>query len=144
VDAIERALHRLKLAYGAGQVSTDTLEVRTALVLAGNTDDAIWDLPRRWFAPSPPVRALVAGRQEWPLSEKGRWVLGRALDADILIGSDDAVSRRHAEIAVRAGVCQIRDLDSCNGTLLNGRPVERARLRRGDVLVIGETELRVR
>jgi hypothetical protein len=144
VDAIERALHRLKFAYGAGQVSTDTLEVRTALALSGQTDEAIWDLPRRWFAPAPPVRALVAGRQEWPLSEKGRWVLGRALDADILIGSDDAVSRRHAEIAVRAGVCQIRDLDSCNGTLLNGRLVDRARLKRGDVIVIGETELRVR
>ena len=78
------------------------------------------------------------------LGEKGRWVLGRALDADILIGSDDAVSRRHAEIAVRAGVCQIRDLDSCNGTLLNGRPIDRARLKRGDIVVIGETELRVR
>jgi pSer/pThr/pTyr-binding forkhead associated (FHA) protein len=104
----------------------------------------MWVLPRRWLARAPPVRALVAGRQEWPLGEKGRWVLGRGLDADILIGSDDAVSRRHAEIAVRAGVCQIRDLDSCNGTLLNGRFVERARLKRGDLLVIGETELRVR
>jgi hypothetical protein len=144
VDAIERALHRLKDAYGAGQVSTDTLEVRTALALSGRPEDAIWDLPRRWFKPAPGVRGLVMDRQEWPLGEKGRWIVGRALDADILIGDDDAISRRHAEIAVRAGVCQIRDLDSCNGTLLNGRPVERARLRRGDIVVLGETELRVR
>ena len=71
-------------------------------------------------------------------------MIGRALDADILLGGDDAISRRHAEIAVRAGICQVRDLDSCNGTLLNGRFVERARLSRGDVLVIGETEIRVR
>ena len=144
MDAIERALHRLKYAYGAGQVSTDTLELRTALALTGRTDDAIWDLPRRWLKPAPPVRAIVMDRQEWPLTEKGRWVVGRALDADILIGSDDAVSRHHAEIAVRAGVCQIRDLGSCNGTLLNGRCVERARLKRGDLIVIGETELWVR
>jgi hypothetical protein len=144
VDAIERALHRLKYAYGAGQVSTETLEVRTALALSGRTEDAIWDLPRRWFKPAAPVRALVMDRQEWSLTERGRWVLGRALDADILIGDDDAISRRHAEIAVRAGVCQIRDLDSCNGTLLNGRFVERARLQRGDVVLLGETELRVR
>jgi pSer/pThr/pTyr-binding forkhead associated (FHA) protein len=54
------------------------------------------------------------------------------------------VSRAHAEIAVRAGLCLVRDLDSCNGTLLNGRPVRRARLRRGDVLRLGETEIRVR
>jgi hypothetical protein len=144
VDSVQRALHRLKYAYGAGQVSTDTLEVRTALALAGRPEDAIWDLPKRWFKPAPPVRGVVAGRQEWPLTEKGRWVVGRALDADILIGDDDAISRRHAEIAVRAGVCHVRDLGSCNGTLLNGRLVEHARVRRGDVLLLGETELRVR
>ena len=144
MDAIERALSRLRDAYGAGVVSTETLEVRTALALAGRTDDAIWDLPRRWLKPAPPVRAIVMDRQEWPLAEKGRWVLGRALDADILIGDDDAISRRHAEIAVRAGVCHVRDLGSCNGTLLNGRLVDRARLRRGDFLLLGETELRVR
>ena len=34
--------------------------------------------------------------------------------------------------------------NSCNGTLLNGRLVRRARLRRGDVLVLGETVVRVR
>jgi len=71
-------------------------------------------------------------------------VLGRASDADVHLDGDDALSRRHAEIAVRAGLCLIRDLDSCNGTLLNGRPVRRARLRRGDVLVLGETVVRVR
>ena len=66
MDATERALRRLKLAYGAGQVSTDTLEVRAALALAGRTDDAIWDLPRRWFRPAPPIRALVAGDRVRP------------------------------------------------------------------------------
>jgi pSer/pThr/pTyr-binding forkhead associated (FHA) protein len=71
-------------------------------------------------------------------------VLGRASDADVHLDGDDALSRSHAEIAVRAGLCLIRDLDSCNGTLLNGRPVRRARLRRGDVLVLGETVVRVR
>jgi pSer/pThr/pTyr-binding forkhead associated (FHA) protein len=41
-------------------------------------------------------------------------------------------------------LCLVRDLDSCNGTLVNGREVRRARLRRGDLLVLGETEIRVR
>ena len=88
-----------------------------------------------------------AGRRrthEWPLSERGRWVLGRSSDCDVDLDHDDAVSRRHAEIAVRAGKCLVRDLGSCNGTLLNGAFVERARLRRGDVLLLGETEIRVR
>jgi hypothetical protein len=144
VNASQRALNRLRDAYGAGVLSTDTLEARTALALAGEVEDAIWDLPRRWFARAAPVRALVCGRQEWPLAEKGRWVLGRDLECDVLIGGDDSVSRRHAEIAVRAGVCLVRDLGSCNGTLLNGGFVDRARVRRGDILTLGETEIRVR
>jgi hypothetical protein len=144
VDLAERALRRLRDAYGAGHVSTATLELRAALALDGRIEDAIWDLPRLRRKPSDAVRALVAGRQEWPLADKGRWVLGRAPGCDVVLGGDDAVSRRHAEIAVRAGECRIRDLGSCNGTLLNGRFVERARLRRGDVLILGETEVAVR
>ena len=140
----ERALRALRDAYGAGHLSTATLEARAEWVLGGRVDDALWDLPKRWWRPAPPVRSLVAGEHEWPLADRGRWVLGRATDADVVLDGDDAVSRRHAEIAVRAGLCLVRDLDSCNGTLLNGRFVRRARLRRGDVLVLGETEVRVR
>ena len=140
----ERALRALRDAYGAGHLSTATLEARAEWVLGGRVDDALWDLPKRWWRPAPPVRGIVAGEHEWPLADCGRWVLGRAAEADVVLGDDDAISRRHAEIAVRAGLCLIRDLDSCNGTLLNGRLVRRARLRRGDVLVLGETEVRVR
>jgi hypothetical protein len=143
VDALERALRRLRDAYGAGDVSMATLEVRTAAALSGHIEDAVWDLPR-WPRRGPAVRSLVAGMAEWPLTEKGRWVLGRASSCDVVLDADDAISRRHCEIAVRAGECRVRDLDSCNGTLLNGRPVARARLRRGDVLLLGETEVRVR
>ena len=144
MDAPERALRRLRDAYGAGQVSTDTLEVRASLVLRGQVEDAIWDLPRWRPLKREPVHAVVVDRHEWPLAEKGRWVIGRGSDCDVLLPSDDAVSRRHAEIAVRAGICLVRDLGSCNGTLLNGRRVTRARLRPGDVLELGETELRIR
>ena len=142
MDAPERALRRLRDAYGAGHVSTATLEARAADVLKGHIEDAIWDLPRR-RRQAAPVRSLVAGDREWPLAERGRWLLGRSSECDVLI-DDDAVSRRHAEIAVRAGECRIRDLDSCNGTLLNGRLIEQANLRRGDILVVGETTMRVR
>jgi predicted component of type VI protein secretion system len=52
---------------------------------------------------------------------------------------------RDAEIALRGGVCVIRDLGSSNGTWVNGRPIRsRARLRRGDELRLGETVIRVR
>jgi predicted component of type VI protein secretion system len=124
-------------------VSTATLEARAALALDGRVEDAIWDLPKLRLRREP-VRALVAGDREWPLSEKGRWVLGRGSACDVRLDRDDSISRRHAEIAVRAGQCLVRDLGSCNGTLLNGRFVQRARLRRGDILLLGETEIRLR
>ena len=140
----ERALRVLRDAYGAGHLSTATLENRAEWILAGRVDDALWDLPKRWWRPAPAVRSLVVGEREWSLGDKGRWVIGRGSRADFVLADDDAVSRTHAEIAVRAGLCLIRDLDSCNGTLVNGRPIRRARLRRGDVLRLGETEIRVR
>jgi hypothetical protein len=144
VQTPDRALRALRDAYGAGHVSTSTLESRAEWVLGGRVEDAVWDLPKRWWRPAPPVRSLVAGELEFALSERGRWVLGRGSECDLTLGDDDTVSRRHAEIAVRAGLCLVRDLDSCNGTLLNGREIRRARLRRGDLLVLGETEIRVR
>jgi hypothetical protein len=145
VQTPERALRLLRDAYGAGHVTTATLEARAEAVLGGRVEDAIWDLPRRWRPrlAATPVRSLVAGDLEWPLAERGRWVVGRGSGCDFVL-ADDAVSRRHAEIAVRAGECLVRDLGSCNGTFVNGRLVERARLRRGDVVVLGETEVRVR
>ena len=74
-----------------------------------------------------------------PSAAAGRSAAPRT--ATSTLAADDAVSRQHAEIAVRAGICLVRDLGSANGTLLNGRFVTRARLRRGDVLELGETEL---
>jgi FHA domain-containing protein len=152
VQPSERALEQLRDAYGAGHLSTATLEARAEWVLGGRVDDALWDLPpaRPWTAsggrwrPAAPVRSLVAGRAELDLSGRGRWVIGRGSACDLVLEEDDAVSREHAEIAVRAGLCLVRDLDSCNGTLVNGRLVRRARLRRGDLLLLGETEVRVR
>ena len=142
----ERALRLLRDAYGAGHLSTATLEARAEWVLGGGyVEDAVWDLPaKRWWRPAAPVRGLVAGETEWALADRGRWVIGRMPSCDFALTGDDAISRTHAEIAVRAGLCLVRDLDSCNGTLVNGRPVHRARLRRGDVLLVGETEIRVR
>src|SRR3954467_14422545 len=59
VDASRRALNRLRDAYAAGVVSTDTLEVRTGRLLAGDIVEAVWALPRRWFPHAPEIRVGV-------------------------------------------------------------------------------------
>jgi hypothetical protein len=133
-------LAQLRNAYAAGHVSTSTLEERIALALTGDAEGAVWDLPR-WWHRRRAARALVIEGAEWPVQTNA--CIGRSSTCDLVLG-DDTVSRRHAEIALRGGVCVIRDLGSSNGTWVNGRPIHRARLRRGDELQLGETFIRVR
>lgn len=57
---------------------------------------------------------------------------------------DPRVSRRHAELRVdEAGICQIRDLGSHNGTFVNGARIDRAALHPNDVVRIGDVLLHV-
>ena len=69
--------------------------------------------------------------------------LGRALEADIRV-NDAKASRLHASISTEAdpdsgeNVFRIRDLDSTNGTLINGRAITEASLRHGDKILIGD------
>ncbi|HEY7255830.1 MAG TPA: FHA domain-containing protein [Solirubrobacterales bacterium] len=77
-----------------------------------------------------------------PLPE-GRTVIGRDPDADLWI-EDEAVSWNHLEIENRGGVLMATDLDSRNGTALNGEPLDRPRrLRNGDALMIGGRRLEI-
>src|SRR5690606_27315446 len=54
---------------------------------------------------------------------------------------DDLVSVEHAEVLARDGRFELRDLDSTNGTYLNGARVARATLSEGDIVHVGVTEL---
>jgi hypothetical protein len=62
--------------------------------------------------------------------------IGRALDNDVIIDSAE-VSRHHARIEVRGSEYYIIDLDSTNGTAVNGRPASNTRLNHGDKLTFG-------
>jgi len=69
--------------------------------------------------------------------------VGRDPEAAICI-DDEAVSWHHLEIEGRGGVLMATDLDSRNGTALNGERLERPRrLRDGDVLTIADYRLEV-
>jgi predicted component of type VI protein secretion system len=73
----------------------------------------------------------------------GRTVVGRSPEADLPL-EDDAVSWNHLEIEVRGQVLMANDLDSRNGTALNGEPLDRPRrLRDGDTLIVGGHRLEV-
>jgi pSer/pThr/pTyr-binding forkhead associated (FHA) protein/subtilisin family serine protease len=67
--------------------------------------------------------------------------IGRSSDNDIRL-SDNLASRRHAQIQRQVSEFVITDLDSTNGTFVNGRPVREQLLRDGDEIRIGNTRIR--
>ncbi|MCL4078259.1 DUF3662 and FHA domain-containing protein [Coriobacteriia bacterium Es71-Z0120] len=109
------------------------------------------------------VAASLAPHEEAPAHEKPRCAPGLAtvtvddfdhdivLDGEqVLVGRlkecqiqlDDAnVSRRHAAFIRLPDGWAIEDLDSTNGTRVNGRSVSRARLHDGDVIEVGLSRL---
>ena len=68
--------------------------------------------------------------------------IGRAPDNDIVV-SDLSVSRYHAELRRTANAYQIVDLDSYNGTFVNGQQVGSAPLTEGDIVGIGPSTFRL-
>ena len=69
--------------------------------------------------------------------------LGRARRADFIVDAA-LVSRIHCRLAAGAGEIEAVDLQSTNGTYVNGRRIERGTLKHGDRLRIGAVELVVR
>ena len=69
--------------------------------------------------------------------------IGRGGQNDIAIRSDEYASARHARFEPRQDGVWVQDLGSTNGTYLNGARLDRPRrLTEGDVVRIGETDLR--
>jgi pSer/pThr/pTyr-binding forkhead associated (FHA) protein len=70
--------------------------------------------------------------------------VGRGGQNDLVLEGDEFASARHARIEVRGDGAWVQDLESTNGTYVNGSRVAGAqRLDAGDVLRVGETDLLV-
>lgn len=75
------------------------------------------------------------------LPDSGAWIIGRVADSGLAI-DDASVSRRHARLFFSDGEVRIADLDSYNGTRVNGIPVVgTSLLTPGDVISVGEVTL---
>ena len=77
---------------------------------------------------------------EYPL-DKERIVLGRKADNDIQV-DNLAVSGQHAAIITILSDSFLEDLESTNGTYVNGKLVKKHALKNGDVITIGKHELK--
>jgi pSer/pThr/pTyr-binding forkhead associated (FHA) protein len=68
--------------------------------------------------------------------------IGRATGADFIVDAG-MVSRVHCRLTATPSTVEVMDLDSTNGTYVNGLRVERASLKGGDELGIGRVTFRV-
>ena len=68
--------------------------------------------------------------------------VGRATRADFIMDAP-LVSRVHCRLTAGAAELEVLDLESTNGTFVNGERVERAMLKGGDRLGVGRVELTV-
>ena len=69
--------------------------------------------------------------------------IGRGLDNELVV-SDLSVSRHHAELRqLQDGRYEIVDLDSHNGTYLNGQPIDRRLLGPQDIIGVGHSTFRL-
>jgi hypothetical protein len=73
---------------------------------------------------------------------EGFTIVGRAPASDVVI-DDPSVSRFHARVEVSGRRVDVRDLDSTNGTRVNGRKMKASPLEAGDRIHFGSVEARI-
>ena len=89
---------------------------------------------------NPKITVMVDGKpgQVYALG-MGTTSIGRSPDNDIHI-PEERVSRKHAQIAFGPGGYAIYDLNSENGTYVNGNRIREHFLMDGDLVLIGTTQ----
>jgi hypothetical protein len=161
-DHRRRMALTLNAAYGDGLLSEKTFAYRLDLLLRSSVVDPgslVGDLtfraPRRRLSRGflGSVRGAV-GRHSEPddspavllaldwTGARTELLVGRHQGCDVVL-DDPSVSRRHALLRFRDGHWILRDLESTNGSLVNGEPVIRCQLRPGDHLMLGDESLLV-
>jgi pSer/pThr/pTyr-binding forkhead associated (FHA) protein len=77
------------------------------------------------------------------LSEGAIRTIGRAPRADFIVDAA-LVSRLHCRVtATSKDILELEDLESTNGTFVNGRKVSRTELKEGDEIGVGRVKIRV-
>jgi pSer/pThr/pTyr-binding forkhead associated (FHA) protein len=84
--------------------------------------------------------AVATGKQIRVRHHKA--ILGRSSACHIIVRAAD-VSKEHCQILVEPDRVLVEDLGSANGTYVNDRPVQQARLRDGDRLRVADHEFDV-
>ena len=82
------------------------------------------------------------GRAVFRLPSGSVKTIGRSTGAEFILDAP-LVSRLHCQLSATNEAVQVKDLDSTNGTFVNGERITSATLRAGDVLKVGRVDLRI-
>lgn len=85
------------------------------------------------------VQGLIAGKQF--ILYRNPTFIGAGPDCQIYLFKDPKVGKRHAAIHIVPGGFELEDLPLGSETLLNGKATKRTRLKNGDRIQIGGTQL---
>ncbi len=85
----------------------------------------------------------TSGEQAIDLQMGRTFVVGRAVTSDVPI-YDPTISRRHAEVFLTGTGVRVKDLNSSNGTFVNGARVTEAEAGPSDVITFGKVAFRVK
>jgi hypothetical protein len=154
----ERAIERLRRAFGSGQLSADTFEARVQTAVSTRHVDELEQLVDD--CPQQPggmdtLHQRLAGLRVRAMARRRRRVLNAPppSNAPFAIGRDPlcartfddrTVSRVHAQLRSVGGGWVLSDLGSTNGTWVNGWRVDEAWIRSGDRVQLGGLELEFR
>jgi hypothetical protein len=92
--------------------------------VSADIDQDLEDIPSNAY--------LIINARVFPLDRK-QIMVGRSLDNQLVI-NDPSVSRNHARLVADGGKFIVIDMESTNGTSVNGHPVEQKELRSGDTV----------
>jgi hypothetical protein len=93
------------------------------------------------LSPVKAVLRVIELGNERPFEGLCPLTIGRDRDCELAL-ADAEVSRRHARLETQGGIVFVRDLESSNGTFLNGRRLDSAlETRQGDEIDVGTTRL---
>jgi len=85
------------------------------------------------------LRYTLAGEEKRFVIEKDKITLGRGVNVDLTV-HDKLASRLHCSVEFRDGIWHIHDMNSRNGTYLNGEKVKSSEIVAGDRITIGDTD----
>lgn len=135
---VEEEYERVKLEDTSGGLSeTDQEPLEQRSEQAGG-DEYIWT--------SKPVLDVIEGDfagESYPM-DKDRITVGRGPNNDIQLATDTSVSRHHSQLTRENDCYVLVDLESSNGTSVNGTRINRTYLKPNDEIMIGQSKLIIR